>query len=160
MKRTDLIGLMPKDKDDREAAIALVRLGSPAVAPILRDMLRWLQVYGSPVADVFAEFFATLSPPPIALVARHLGTRSETLRTRLLVDILPAWPGEAVRQLSLQLTTLATHPDTSNNDLACMRLILKHELADQQWVRQWLGFRKGQSTHRLRLLEELEKQFD
>ena len=157
MKRKELIALMPKNQDDAEAARALVQLGYPTVEPILRDMLLWLRVAKSPVADIFAKFFAELDPPPIELLAKQIGTSSETLRNGIL-NILQAWPREAVQQLNLQLTMLATHPDILNNDIECFRLILKHELADKDWVRQWLGFRKDQAVERVRLFEELEKQ--
>ena len=149
---------MPKDKADTEAARAVVQLGYPAVAPVLRDMLLWLGVYHSPVADIFAKFFAELSPQPVELIVKYIGTHSETLRNRILVDILQAWPREAIEQLRISLTTLATHPDVSNNDLECLRLVLKHELAEKQWVRQWLDLRKGQAAERVHLFEELEKE--
>lgn len=156
MKRKELLNKMPKDKADAEAAHAIVQLGFPTIEPVLRDMLLWLRAYDSPVADIFATFFAQFSPQPVDLIAKHIGTHSETLRNRILVDILQAWPREAVEQLSTNLITLATHPDMSNNDIACFRLILKHELAEKQWVRQWLNFRKGQASERVHLFEELE----
>lgn len=157
MKRKELLEQMPKDKNDAGAARAISQLGYPTVAPVLRDMLIWLRVCNCPVADIFAEFFAQLSPQPVELIAKHIGTRSETLRNRILVDILQAWPHEAIQQLSINLTTLATHPDISNNDLECFKLILKHDLAEKKWVRQWLDFRKGQAADRVRLFKELEK---
>jgi len=157
MKRAELIGLLPKNKDDVEAARILVRLGFPAVQSVLRDMLLWLRVDHAPVADIFSAFFAELTPPPIELIAKHLGTRSETLRKRILVEILPAWSPEAVRLLSSDLKTLATRPDSLNNDVECLRLILKHDLAEKQWVGQWLAFRKEQAANRLRFFEELER---
>lgn len=160
MKRKELITQMPKNKDDSDAARAIVQLGYPAVEPILGDMLLWLRVYNSPVADIFAKYFAELSPQPVELVAKHIGTQSETLRNRILVDILPAWPHEAIQRLSINLTTLATHPDISNNDLECFKLIVKHDLAERKWVRQWFEFRKGQAVDRVHLFEELEKELE
>lgn len=149
---------MPKDKSDFSAARAIVSLGYPTVAPIMRDMLLCLRVCDSTVADIFAKFFAEVTPQPVELIAKHIGTRSETLRNRILVDVLPSWPHEAIQALSMNLTTLATHPDISNNDLECFRLILKHELAEKKWVRQWLKFRKGQAAERVDQLKKLEKQ--
>jgi len=158
MKRKELLENMPKDKSDSAAACAIVKLGYPTVAPVMRDMLLWLRVYNSPVADIFAKFFAEVTPQPVELIAKHIGTQSETLRNRILVDVLQSWPHEAIQPLSINLTTLATHPDISNNDLECLKLIQKHKLAEKKWVRQWLDFRKGQAAERVDLFENLEKQ--
>ncbi len=157
MKRRDLLELMPKNKSDAESASAMVELGYPTVAPVLRDMLLWLRVHDSSVADVFTKFFAKLTPRPVELIAKHIGTRSGTLRNRILVDILSEWPTDAVVPLSLKLTTLATHADLWNNDLECFRLILRHGLAEKTWVKQWLGFRKEQALERVHEFETLEK---
>lgn len=156
MRRKELIGLMPKNKDDAKAARALVQLGASAIEPVWRDMLLWLRVHDSSVADIFARFFAELHPQPIDLIVRHIGTQSELLRKRILTDIVDAWPREAVIPLTAHLTMLATHPGVLNNDIECFRLILKHDLADQAWVRQWLSFRKEQAIERVQLFEKLE----
>ena len=148
---------MPKNSDDSEAAKAIVQLGYPMVCPVLRDMLLSLKVHNSPVADIFATFFAQLSPQPIELIAKHIGSSSGQLKNRILVDILPAWPKEAVQALSFNLTMLATHADLWNNDIECFRLIMKHGLAETTWVKQWIDFRREQALDRVRLFNELEK---
>jgi len=158
MKRKELLEKMPKNKSDSAAANAIVELGYPVVEPVMRDMLLWLRVYKSPVADIFVKFFAEVTTQPVDLIAKHIGTHSQTLRNRILVDVLPLWPYEAIQPLSQYLKTLATHPDISNNDLACFKLILKHNLADRKWVRQWLEFRKEQSAERVDLIEVLEEE--
>lgn len=159
MRREELIKLMPENKDDARAARALVQLGASAIEPVWRDMLLWLRVPDSPVADIFAEFFAKIDPQPVGLIAKHIATQQELMRKRILTDILQAWPREAVVPLTTQLTVLATHPDVLNNDIECFRLILKHDLADRVWVRQWLTFRKEQTIERLQLFEKLETTF-
>ena len=156
MKRKELLELMPKNKDDSGAAKNLVQLGYPMIGPVMRDMLLWLKVSNSTVADIFAKFFARLVPQPVDLIAKHIGTNSGTLRNRILVDVLREWPLEAVRQLSANLATLGTHPDVLNNDIECLKLLLKHGLAETKWVKQWVDFRKEQSIARVRLFEELE----
>jgi hypothetical protein len=122
-------------------------------------MLIWLRVYASPVADIFAKFFAELRPCPAELIARHIRTQSQSLRNRILVDILGAWPREAVAPLKHDLTMLATHPGVLNNDIECFKLILKHDFADREWVRAWMSSRKKQAAERARLFEELEMQY-
>lgn len=147
---------MPRNKDDAKAAHIIAQLGVSATEPVWRDMLLWLRVTDSPVADIFAKFFAKGHPHFVALIAKHIGTQSEPMRKRILTDILDAWPHEAVAPLSAQLTMLATHPGALNNDIECFRLILKHDLADRAWVRQWLTFRKEQAIERLQLFEKIE----
>jgi len=148
---------MPKNSDDSEAAKAIVQLGYPMVNPVLRDMLLCLKVHNSPVADIFAVFFARLSPQPVDLIAKHIGSSSGTLRHRILVDILPSWPKEAVLALRINLTTLATDADMWNNDIECFRLVVKHSLAETKWVKQWIDARREQAVDRVHLFNELEK---
>lgn len=157
MKRKELLELMPKNKSDSKAAEAIVRMGYPVVSPVLRDMLLWLRVANSSVADIFAAFFAQLRPPAVELIGKHLGTKSEFLRNRILVDILQKWPRETVQQLAANLTALATHPDVFNNDIECFRLLLKHDLADEKWMNEWVRFRKEQAADRLALFTQLEE---
>jgi len=45
MKRKELINLMPKNKDDRNAANVIVKLGASAIEPVWCDMLLWLRVH-------------------------------------------------------------------------------------------------------------------
>jgi len=54
------------------------------------------------------------------------------------------------------LTILATHPDCHNNDLECIRLIIKNDLAEKEWVSGWLEFRKEQSIERTNIIEKIE----
>ncbi len=147
---------MPKNKDDFEAAQSIIQLGSPTIDPVFKDMLLWLRIYKSPVADIFATFFAQLAPQPIDLIKKYIGTNSETLRNRILVDILPKWPVVAIQQLSINLTTLATRPDISNNDIECFSFIIKYDLAEPSWVKQYIDLRKKQADERVQLLTELE----
>jgi hypothetical protein len=160
MKRKELLAQMPKNKSDTKAAEAIVRLGYPEIEPVMFDMLLWLRVHDSPVASIFANFFANLSPQPVHLIAKFLGKKSETLREGILTNILPAWPREAVMKLKNDLTTYATHPGILNNDISCFRMILKHDLADRAWVRQWLEFRKEQAIDRVNQFEQLEKEME
>jgi hypothetical protein len=157
MRRSELLALMPKQKDDTQAAYALVRLGGVAVAPVLRDMLLCLRVNDSPVADIFARFFAELLPRPVELIARHIGTRQGFLRERILVDILGEWPREAILSLAPRLLMLATDPGLMNTDVECFRLIVRHELADREWIREWTAFREEQALERARQFEEVNR---
>lgn len=52
---------VPKDKHDTATAQAAAQAGYPAVAPVLPELVAWLQDYNWPVAQVLAPFLATIS---------------------------------------------------------------------------------------------------
>jgi len=155
MNRKELLALMPKSKSDAEGAEHILQLGYPAIAPVLKDMMLCLKNHDSIVADRFCIFFANLRPPAIELVSKQIGSTNLQLRNRILVDILPHWPPDAISALRVQLTTYATHPDCLNNDVACFSLIIAHDLADKAWVKQWLEFRNKQTAERISLIADL-----
>jgi hypothetical protein len=160
MKRAELLALMPASKTDADAARGIVRLGYPTVAPVLRDMILWLRVGEAPVADIFSRFFAELAPPPIELIRQGLRHRSLTLRGRLLEEVLPGWPRQAVEPLAAELTALASQPDAADNDLSGMELLLRHGLVERGWLRQWVAFRLGQTIRRGQRLEDLQRRLE
>ncbi len=127
MKRKELVKLLPKNRNDVEAAKSIVQLGSPLIDPVFKDMLLFLRVSNSPVADIFSTYFANLLPQPIELIGDHIGTHSELLRNNILVNIVKNWPIESIRLLNHKLTTYATHPDTSNNDVECLELVIAQQ---------------------------------
>ena len=57
--------LLPRSTRDREAARAVIALGYPAVAPVLPDLLEWLQDYNWPVARPIGEFLASIPEPMV-----------------------------------------------------------------------------------------------
>ena len=61
--------LVPKDKLDLDTARAAVEAGYPLIAPILPDLLQWLQDCNWPVAHVLAPFLASIGEPLVPHVA-------------------------------------------------------------------------------------------
>src|SRR5580704_8988639 len=57
--------LLPRNKHDCQAASAIIALGYPAVAPVLPDLLMWLQDFNWPVSRPISDFLATI-PEPMA----------------------------------------------------------------------------------------------
>jgi hypothetical protein len=57
--------LVPLDKGDTERAHAAVRAGYPAVAPILPELLEWLQDCNWPVAGILSPFLESIGSPLI-----------------------------------------------------------------------------------------------
>jgi hypothetical protein len=58
-----LRNLIPTSKVDIERAAAAVEAGYPEVAPILGELIGWLQDYNWPVAHVLAPFLASIGAP-------------------------------------------------------------------------------------------------
>ena len=160
MNRKELIAMMPTNGDDLPAAKRIVDMGYPAVAPVMRDMVRWLRVAKSPVADEFAVFFARVGAPAVGVIAEGLRKDNCWLKHRILTAILPEWPVEAIRQLSGDLSMAATHPDAYDNDLHCVAILAQHQLADLKWLKDWISFKKERWTVRSCLLVEVEEQLN
>ncbi len=66
----DLRDLIPQNKHDLTRAQAAVARGYPEVAPILPELLEWLQDLNWPVARVLAPFLASIGPPIIPHLSR------------------------------------------------------------------------------------------
>lgn len=158
MTRKELMRLMPANADDVAAAIAVVQLGHGAVAPVMRDMVRWMRVGESAVADTFAQFLAEVGAPAVNVVAEGLMRENCWLRHRAFCQILPKWPPELIRQLSNVLTMIATQPDAYDNDLRSVAVLAKHRLADQEWLKKWVAFKKERMATRSDLLSQVEQQ--
>ncbi len=82
LSRKELIRMMPSNGDDLEGAGRIVELGYPAVKPIMRDMVGWMRVAESPVADTFAAFFGRLGEPAVPAIQAGLdGSNGRTAAT-------------------------------------------------------------------------------
>lgn len=144
---------MPRDGQDRTGAERIVQLGWPAIAPVLPDLVRWLRVAESPVADTFAELLATLGEPAVQAVAWQ-GLRPENCwaRHRILCVVLPRWPRQALEAIAWMLTTVATQPDAYDNDLRAVALLAEHRLVDPRWLAEWIEFKAERLGVRIDLL--------
>ena len=71
---SDLSRLVPKDKLDLATARTAVDVGYPGVAPILPDLLQWLQDCNWPVAQVLAPFLASIGDPLVPHVANVMNS--------------------------------------------------------------------------------------
>jgi hypothetical protein len=150
--------LMPVTGDDLLAARRIVEMGYPAVAPVMRDMVRWMRVAESPVADTFAAFFGQLGQSAVSAIAEGLMRENCWLRHRIFTQILPKWPADVLRGLTNMLTMVATQPDAYDNDLLCVAVLIQHRLADLEWVRQWITFKKERWAVRNDLLIKVEEE--
>lgn len=96
-ERKALLPMMPRTAQDVDAAMRIVQLGYPAVAPVLGDMIQAMGVAESPVADAFAAFFAQLGRPGADAISRGLSREDCSLRHRIFTQVLPQWHPELLR---------------------------------------------------------------
>ena len=122
--RKQLRKLLPVNKDDLPAIEAITARGYPAVQPILLDLLKWIRDESWPVAKPTREFLATIGPRLAPQVREVLGSRSDSLKARVLQQIVSEWPPEAVRGLSDQLFLIATDGQSWGADLLALRLLV------------------------------------
>ena len=137
----------------------LVALGYPTVEPVLPDIVRWLRVADSPVADAFSAFLAEIGEPAVNVICwRGLHPANSWVRNRILREVLPRWPREAIQRLTFMLTTTATQPDAHNNDLLTVQLLARHQLVDVEWLRGWLAFKEERLAERSDLLRRVKEE--
>jgi hypothetical protein len=153
MNRRELLRLMPRDGQDLAGAERIAALGFPAIAPVLCDIVRWLRVSHSPVADAFADLLAGLGAPAAEAIAwRGLHPDNCWARHRILCRVLPHWPDEALRAITFMLTTTATQPDAYDNDLRAVELLAARGLVEPGWLAGWITFKQERLDARLALL--------
>ncbi len=88
----ELRSLLPIDKFDVEQAMALVSTGYPTVAPILPDILEWLQDGNWPVAKVLAPFLASIGAPLAEEIRRILQTQDHLWKYWVLLRVVAHSP--------------------------------------------------------------------
>jgi len=89
---SELHELLPKDKHDLDRAKALVSIGYPTVAPILPDLLEWLQDGNWPVAHVIGPFLASIGKPLTEEVRRILQSQDHLWKYWILLDVVAHSP--------------------------------------------------------------------
>jgi hypothetical protein len=105
MDIVELQELVPKHKSDWERAEAIVRLGYPAVVPILPQLLEWIQDYNWPVAHVLFPFLASIGEP-LAPYVRDVLATNDTIWKAWIMGIVAASPPLAA-SLQAELQRLA-----------------------------------------------------
>lgn len=157
MEAKPLKALLPRNKDDVAGARALVDLGFPMVAPVLPQMLDWLKTNGSPVELVMREFFVGLGVNAVSVIQRALAVRHDLLKDCIVRNVVSQWPREAVAPLTTQLQALATGSGFYGTDLVALRLLVEHELADPNWLREWAQFKVKRLRELLAEAEQIER---
>ncbi|HSH93718.1 MAG TPA: hypothetical protein VK968_06205, partial [Roseimicrobium sp.] len=120
--------------------------------PIHRDMIQAMRVAESPVADMFADYFAGVGGVSSLAVVEGLNLENCWLRHRLFTRVLPSWPNLDLSTLRNTLTMVATQPDAYDNDVRCVCLLAERGLADLDWLAQWLDFKRERMVERDKLV--------
>ena len=89
---SELHELLPKDKHDLDRAKALVSIGYPTVAPILPELLEWLQDGNWPVAHEIGPFLASIGAPLAEEVRRILQSQDLLWKYWILLDVVAHSP--------------------------------------------------------------------
>lgn len=160
MTRKELIRLLPRDGTDLDAAKEFIALGYPMVDPALPEIMRFLRLADSSVADAFAEFVAGIGEAALPAIAKALGRENCWLRHRVFCKILPRWPDASLGKLRNVLTLIATQPDAYDNDVRCMELLAMRGLTDPQWLQGWLNFKRVRWEERKELLHRAAEAID
>jgi hypothetical protein len=93
---------VPRHKQDIARAEAAVTAGWPAAAPVLPDLLEWLQDYNWPVAKVLAPFLATTGLSALPHIKRILDSDDDIWKYSILSFVVGPQP-EVVAALQLEL---------------------------------------------------------
>ena len=125
---SDIRDLLPRDKLDLERAEAIVAQGYPAVAPVLPDLMVWLQDSNWPVCDIIAPFLAGLGAPVIPEVRGVLDSDDAIWKRWVLLYVV-AESGEVREGVRDQLARLADAEPTEEEEEGLREIaaeILRH----------------------------------
>src|SRR5436190_22145449 len=106
---TDVSNLIPKDKLDLDTANAAIHAGYPAVAPILPELLTWLQDCNWPVAHLLAPFLASIGMPLVPHVMKIMDSDDYVWKYWMIGAIMRYSP-DVARSFRSELERLVSSP--------------------------------------------------
>lgn len=106
---SDIRSLIPQHKSDCDRARAAVAAGYPAVAPILPDLLVWLQDHNWPVAKILAPFLSSIGSPLIPHIRNIFDTDDEVWKY-WVISIIMRESREVAEAFRGELERLAYSP--------------------------------------------------
>jgi hypothetical protein len=108
--QTNPRNLLPRSKGDLANARAIVALGYPAVAPVLPDLLEWLQDCNWPVSHPIGDFLASIPEPMAPLIWNVLRGDDHIWKYWCIVRLISVMPTAIADQFRPELTRLAQQP--------------------------------------------------
>lgn len=149
---------MPKDRNDSSTAKEFVSLPPDVLAPVAAEMFRQLKDQSSPVALIYAQFFAEKGDTFAEEVAQFLDKKHLKYQQYMIVGwVLPHWSREAVSKCVHQLMLLATkNSGAFDTDLRAIEILARHDLWEREWLHGWLEFKKASFARLTSLLHRIE----
>lgn len=115
MRMVDPRDLLPHHKADMAAADAVIALGYPANASVLRDLLGWLRDCNWPVSRPIADFLVSIPEPMAPLIWEVLRSDDYIWKYWCVAHLIGEMPLETAEQFRTELTRLAAQPTPVNN---------------------------------------------
>ncbi len=106
--------LLPRHKSDSEHTRAIVALGYPAVAPVLPELLEWLQDCNWPISGSISIFLASIGEPVIPHIRHVFGGNDGIWKYWCIAALIRKMPRALAETLRSDLMQLAYHP-TAND---------------------------------------------
>ncbi len=128
----DVKTLIPQEKRDMTKAKAAIAAGYPVVAPILRDLLIWLQDINWPVARVLAPFLASIGAPLAPFIQDILNTEDQIWKYWVILVVLGE-SRELAEALRANLRRLARTPNEAEA-MASLDEVASSVLAKFGWT--------------------------
>jgi hypothetical protein len=107
--REPLSPCLPRSKFDEAAVQNAVRVGFPAVEPILSHLLMWLQDPNWPIHESVGAFLRTVGEPLAEPIRRVLRSRDDIWKHAVLTVLVKDGPRRMRQQLATELQRLADH---------------------------------------------------
>ncbi|HKO54042.1 MAG TPA: DUF5071 domain-containing protein [Polyangiaceae bacterium] len=105
-----LRSLVPTGKSDLERARAAVEVGYPAVAPVLGELVGWLQDYNWPVAHVLVPFLQSIGAPLVPHIWHVLRSDDDVWKYWVISLLIPSLSENAAATFRQELVRLSRHP--------------------------------------------------
>lgn len=100
---------------DVAGARAVVALGYPAVAPVLPDLLEWLQDCNWPVSRPIGDFLSSLPEQMAPLIWGVLRGKDDIWKYWCIARLVSVMPRETAEQFHPELTRLAERPTSAEH---------------------------------------------
>jgi hypothetical protein len=133
IEQNEVKGFIPRDKHDIERAEAAVKAGYPAIAPILPNLMEWLQDMNWPVAGVLAPFLASIGAPLIPHI-RKIFTTDDKIWKRWIISQILDESREVAEAFRDELERIAYSP-TEQEVLEELNEVAQFTLKEYSWIK-------------------------
>lgn len=119
----------PDCKTETDKAVAIVKLGWPAVEPVLQHIVDWVSDRNDPVAHVFAPFLIDIGLPAAPHIATALAGYDGWRKYTLLVDVVANSPQLAgVLRRELEMLAICPTENDAREEVAIQAREILHSM--------------------------------